>query len=396
MGAASGTPPANINTTFQLCLSSSSCGSYVEYINYTTILPTVSDLQIVGPGNTVSYADDPDIATPAPIMIGQQAELEASPAPSLSAVVWAYESSPPSNVVGGYGLNASPAPSGSQTPAAAIASPSPAPTLGNPIKVYWIASSATGIRHVRMTAAESGVTGPLFADVYYPITSPGAVVSASTMAADVYDTYPLQGYSCSGSLGTAISAGDWECSPGNGITWKFSVEPLPSYGTGLIGMAQLVTAYSVTGTVAGKAYTVSPPPGTPAPLDFEFPSQGFYQSTSDSTPLSNFDSPGYVLSGQACNPVSNSGSFADYFMYFPNGTNRPSIWVTLAVGTWGWAGTGTKNTSGAWIASPPPTNPSPNLAPSSVLPDWLATAQSLDKYYGVPAECATPTPAPED
>gem|GEM_PF-4043392 len=107
MGAAAGTPLANIKTTFQLCDSQYSCGSYAEYTTYVTVLPTVSDMNIVDPNNTVSWPGDYGYPTPMPIMVGQQAELEASPAPLLSAVVWAYETSPPASVVGSYGLNAS-------------------------------------------------------------------------------------------------------------------------------------------------------------------------------------------------------------------------------------------------------------------------------------------------
>gem|GEM_PF-6587539 len=88
-----------------------------------------------------------------------------------------------------------------------------------------------------------------------------------------------------------------------------------------------------------------------------FPFEGLFQS--------EFDSPGAVLSaGQLCTPLSDSQSFTDYFVYFLNGTNRPSIWVTLAVGTWGWGGTGTKQTSGTWVASNT-TNAKPSAAASS-------------------------------
>jgi len=62
-----------------------------------------------------------------------------------------------------------------------------------------------------MTATESGVTGPLFADVHYPIATPSLVISATTVAANVYDTFPLEGRKCSPAPeGTAISLGDWD------------------------------------------------------------------------------------------------------------------------------------------------------------------------------------------
>jgi hypothetical protein len=358
-----GTPPANINNEF--CLIS--CSVAPCLLNYITTLPTVQDEDIASGSQTVSWNGSGVL--PSPIMVGQQVQLQASPS-SVTGVQWAFDYTTATSVVANssVGNNQS------------VGTPSPVQSSGNPNSFYWVSTVGTignGLRYVRMSGSVSGVTGPLFADVYYPIGGPSASISFTTAA--VQDSNATFGNPNDFPVGCPTpwvtyyamhlggSCGSPQPTPG--ILTNYSVG-IPSYGAGELAIAQLLTLVFTgtksTGTPVPQ-YTVGPNPN----LDASFP---YAMATAPtSTGLSDNDSPALRLDDRTCSKVVYSENFTDYFMYEPNATtSRPSIWVTDAVGQWTWGGTSTEKTQTNWTLSSPQ-NPSPSVTPSTTLPSWPNT-----------------------
>jgi hypothetical protein len=394
--------PQNWATEYNLTLN-----AVYPISNYVTTLPTVYDLNITTGSSYVTYPGPATplpgtpIPFPSPIMVGQQVQLEASPDTMLTGVQWSYEANPPTDVVGGYGLTAP-----TSRPSVFIAEPppSPAPNINNPIALYWLSGGSStspgvagGIRHVRMTAQVSGVTGPLFADVYYPVVMPSPVqITVSPGPAGPTPSYPLYNTWTWGNfpVGTctnpieALSAGDMGCTA-RGITWTFSAGA-PGYGAGSLAVAQLLTAATVSGTLNGNVETATPSPQATL-LDGFFPEYGITVSTGST--LTFIDSPDWSLSGQNCTKLSTTESFVDYFMYQPTAGSRPSIWVTLEKGTWGWTGSATLK-NGAWSGSGSVSTPT--YSSSTELPWWPAVSAG-DAFFNpgeLPQCYPTPTPSP--
>jgi hypothetical protein len=175
-----------------------------------------------------------------PIMVGQQVQLQASPS-SVTGVQWAFDYTTATSVVANssVGNNQS------------VGTPSPVQSSGNPNSFYWVSTVGTignGLRYVRMSESVSGVTGPLFADVYYPIGGPSASISFTTAA--VQDSNATFGNPNDFPVGCPTpwvtyyamhlggSCGSPQPTPG--ILTNYSVG-IPSYGAGELAIAQLLT-----------------------------------------------------------------------------------------------------------------------------------------------------------
>ena len=346
--ATSTTPVAN--TIDAVCLFYCEC----EVENFWTVLPTVQDIDITSGSQTVSYNGWG--ITPNPVMVGQQVKLAASPSPGTN-VQWAFDSTAPSSVIGqSFVQNVS-----------TVGTPLPVPSSGTPTSFYWLSpasviASGSGVRYVRMTESVPGITGPLFADVYYPVGAPSPSVTygwVNTAVGNVtIGSGPIgcpspQSTAYELHLGTACGP-----SPTPGISYSYQVA-VPTYGSGKIAVAQLVSI-TFTGTPNAK-YTVGPD------LDTQFPYGNL--SIPTTSVLYADDSPSYELQVSTCTKLTLSETFQDYLLYQPTSTSRPSIWVTAALGTWMWGGTTTKKSSTNWTLSNP-VNPQPTVAPSTTQPAW--------------------------
>jgi hypothetical protein len=351
--ASTSTLPANTDNIFDLYIPGTGTSETVSFI---TIRPTVADLDLAAAPYTVSAP-----MTPAPIMVGQQVQLQAAPVTSLTNVQWTFDSTSTNDVVGVAYTQDIPI----------VPSPSPVPSSGSPISFFWVSG---GLKHVILTANAPNVNGPLVADVYYPVTAPSPVTATATTSTVWYDpripvpdsggavTCPPTNYVIGLSLGDACGT--------PGIKWTYSAT-VPSYGSGTLTMAQLGTS-TVSGIAQNGAKVTSGSGGTDL-LDRKFP---YYFSVPTGLSLiANQDSPGQVLTNTTCSEVTRSDSYTDYFMYQAAATSsRPSIWVTTAKMTWTWAGTTTKGSNG-WGAASQITNPTPVTVLSTQLPTWPGKLQ---------------------
>jgi hypothetical protein len=272
----------------------------------------------------------------------------------------------------------------SPTPTAIAAVPSPLPVAssGSSISVYWISSAGTiapGIRYVRMTAQASGVTGPLFADVYYPVSTPVPTVTASPNKVGLPSNYPETENgvaNCGELIWTAIALGN-PCTT-FGMTWNYRTS-VPSYGAGFIAMAQIVNSSSVS-----ASGTPSPNPNsyTSFGLDTGFPYVG---ATPTSALWNSNDSPADPLTTPPiCHSVTETVSFTDYFMYQPGTTSSRighRLWVTEGTMSWNFSGTATATSKkGSHYALGSTTNPRPLYTSSTTLPTWsqIASLMNID------------------
>jgi hypothetical protein len=368
MDADYNTPPANTDSHFGPTPGTG-------WTNFLTINPSVSDLDLVNViPNIVSYPGPITNTFPSPIMVGQQVQLQASPAPSVTGVQWTFDSTAaPDVVASSFVQNVS-----------VVGTPEPVATSGSAITFYWTSSHFPGgIRHVRMTAQASDVTGPLFADVYYPVGTPSPLISYTTSSVQVSnDTVGASGTQCGAPLTTFVALHlGIPCSattptPAPGIMMNYSVT-MPAYGAGQIAVAQLISE-----TFSGKQGS-SPVPtyttGATPVLDTQFPLYGFATPAATGTAQIP-DSPFYNLTRSSCTSVTMKEVFRDYFMYQPTPTSsRPSIWVTDDIWTWGWTGTATLK-SGSWSRGTY-TNPSPaqTSPPITALPAWNAWLQAANQ-----------------
>jgi hypothetical protein len=305
--------------------------------------------------------------------VGQQVQLQGSPAPMLTSVTWTYDSSAPTDVVGnGFVGNVR-----------VVGTPQPVPSSGDPISFYWVSAGVPGgIRHVRMNVSVSNVTGPLFADVYYPIGTPSPSVSYS-VPANVQvgnDTVGAQPIGCPTPFTTftalhlGIACGPTP-TPKPGIVMKYSAT-VPSFGAGQLGVAQLVTE-TFSGTLRnGTKVQATSGPG--ADLDTNFPYLNYAFSPGITATLP--DSPFYNLQISGCTSITEAESFTDYFMYEPTATSsRRSIWVSDFVAVWPkWSGTANVNSKGQWSLAGGSVNPKPTPSPpTSSMPSWPANITSF-------------------
>lgn len=348
-------PPANFGTNF--CNNGNFC-----FRDWITSLPTAQDVDINSGTQWVNYnpIPVPQMTLPPPVMVGQQVQLQASPAPVLTNVTWTFDSTAATDVVGnGFVANVS-----------VVGTPQPVPSSGNPVSFYWVSANVpSGVRFVRMNAQDGSIIGPLFADVYYPVATPSPTVSYQVVSKVAISNY----YAPQGPIGcpspTVVLALDLGniCAPsGNpGIAMNYSVQ-VPSYGGGDIAIAQIVNI-NFSGVLNGGNVYFTPGPG----LDYQFPYGNNEQQTGQT--INTNDSPAYYVGQSSCSSVTLAETFTDYFMYEPTATsNRPSIWVSDFVGTWPkWGGTANYS-RGKWTLKSP-VNPQPTASPpSSAMPAWNA------------------------
>lgn len=354
-----GTPPANVHIVLQ---SSSLSTTFTPLDMYASVTPDVLDLNIIAADQVVSWPHP----TPSSIVAGQEVRLKASPAANLTSTNWAFDPADPMDVVGSYGL-LGPTPGPSPFGPPFIALPSPAPSSGNPIQVYF---GRPKTHHFYMNATATGVQGPLIVDIYYPVTgvsSPKGTGDNGLANVDVgVDNVSTNPNNCSTVVViTALHLG---------IPCKTKAIPKPTPGVNLFTIAQAPSASGVLLGVAQVMYLsfngVKKTDGTPVSwqsdpysnlqLDTQFPMSGFTLSVpAGGTGNATWpDSPFYNLGASACSYVSEAYTFQTYFMYNANArtSGHPSIWVPYVDITWNWSG-------GAQELTASPT-PSWTLAPS--------------------------------
>jgi hypothetical protein len=288
-----------------------------------------------------------------PIMVGQQANLEAASAygDSVSGVQWSFDLNGPQYEVGSYALPQV-VPNG---PAfvGEIDSPSPVQPTSNPMSVYWLQEN---IFHVHVTGTIQGQTYDN--DVYYPTKAPynTSVTEVPTFTAGVWVNqkygWPPAACSQATQFVVAMLLGN-NCTDDYGMTWNFSTN-VYSYGGGYLAVAQTGQT-TIGGTLNGKQVST----GSLVRLDSEFPYGGLYRDTATGLSLGGDDTPGQELTGSPCTKVTRTDTYSDYFMYKAYQTAlRPSIWITLARYDWIWSGTAA-NSKGTWTltksATPAPT-----------------------------------------
>jgi hypothetical protein len=360
-GASSTTPVANTSDYI------SQTGVGVAANLYWTVLPSVWDEYIGGGAQMVSTQFCP-FTSPSPIVVGQQVKLQASPS-SLTGVQWAFDTMAPSSIVGDYTLKNSVGASGpTAVPAASI---SPVPTATNPVSFYWISTVGIwgpGLRYVRMTGSVAGITGPLFADVYYPVLSPGPGTLASAGPVVLATNYPNSGNPANCASPTTTIAVGTICTT-RGIVWYYVVgTPPPTPGS--IAMVQVINSYSVT---ASGTPSPNPHSTTGFGLDGVFP---YVAPTPATAQWTATDAPGYTLKTAPvkCQTVTNTMSFSDYFMYQPNaGSTRSGsrLWVTLGLMTWNFSGTASSISLAPYsLVASKTVNPAPTYTPTTTLPTW--------------------------
>jgi hypothetical protein len=219
-----------------------------------------------------------------------------------------------------------------------------------------------------MTGTVSGITGPLFADVYYPVNAPGPGTLASAGPVVLATNYPYGGdpANCA-SPTTAIAVGTI-CTT-RGIAWYYVVgTPPPTPGS--IAMVQIVNSFSVT---ASGTPSPNPHSTTGSGLDQSFPYEAPTPATAEWT---STDAPGYILKTNPvkCQTVTDAMSFSDYFMYQPSaGSSRTGsrLWVTLGLMTWNYSGTASSVRLAPYsLVTSKSVNPSPTYTPSTTLPTW--------------------------
>ena len=339
----------------------------------------VLDLDIAGSSNTVSTP-----TSPAPIMVGQQVQLQAvtpNGQPVSGTVQWTFDSTSVKNVVGNaYTQNIS-----------VVGTPSPVQTSGNPITFYWVSA---GTKHVHASAVvnSSRLTG----DVYYPVTAPSPTITNATAPVQVSTDTVGSSLQCAPPFSTfmALHVGI-PCSattptPSPGILMQYSVA-VPSYGVGQIAVAQLVKeTYSAVNWNGSPVQSFTT--GASPVLDTQFPFYGVMYSTGMTATIP--DSPWLELTGLGCKSVDLQEYFTDYFMYQPtpqgtpssSGPSRPSIWVTTATQKWNWGGTAIQSANGTW-SKKSALNPGTVTATSATtLPSWNAniTGFTLPPCVGSP------------
>jgi hypothetical protein len=121
-------------------------------------------------------------------MVGEEVQLEASPAAALSSVQWSFDSTSTDDVVSSFGLAGSPTASPAASPAV-LGTPGWVATSTNPTKFYWVngdtlqwvQSGEPADHYVNLVAYAPNVQGPLVADVYYPVAAPVPSVGASAV-----------------------------------------------------------------------------------------------------------------------------------------------------------------------------------------------------------------------
>lgn len=366
---------------------------------------------------------------PSPLMVGQQVQLEATPAPGgvltdangdtpnpygtpEPVKAWTIDPTPSvTNVVASY--------SPSQSPV--VASPEPLGSQGesltsNPLVMYFLSSGTkkvkvsayVGISVIGVNADEdcagggSGIVHVVrghrpedtnscsiigdfleTAETNYTIDTPTVTKSKATSTAvsqvSTYYETSQTNVSCKNLTGMysfffALHAGDL-CLP-HGIDWSFQVTT-PAWGAGNIAVVQL-SDIKINGIVNGATAG----PWEQSGLDQTYPYSA-WAPTSGGLAAPTFDAPSSNLDITPCSTETRNDSFTDYFMYqasspAPGNAGRGSIPVTLRQYAWAWGGTTTRPTPSPQ-PSPSPTfgpatavtNPSPTAAPTPYgLPSW--------------------------
>lgn len=346
-----------------------------------TTRPTVLDTNIV-PGaspvtdQTVSLIDKQS-GTPSPwpsIMVGQQVQLQASPASGLTNVQWHFDSIATSDVVAdAYTKNA-----------AVVGTPSPVQPSGNPLSFYWVSG---GNKHVYVTAQYPNVQGPLIADVYYQLATPRPqpTISSTTSTVQVSLDTVGTGTQCQAPLYTftALHLGvPCDSSQLPGISSSYSVV-VPPYGAGQIAVAQLMQL-TFSGTINGQTVSYTTGDINHKMLDTQFPAYGAAYAAGSTTEVFP-DSPYYDLDTSKCSKVTETMNFTDYFMYQPaaNGRNGGRVWVTDAIQNWNWSGTANVDKTGQWVLITTKTvNPGTvTTQASTLLPSWNAWYQAASVQF---------------
>lgn len=349
-------------------------GNFIgEDLIWATVRPTILDLNIVGnqAAQTVSSLTQPN-ETPSPlptIMVGQQVQLQVSPNPMVTNVQWHFDSTSTNDVVGDYYLKDSIGAVPTAIPA--VPTPSPVPTSGDGISLYWVSG---GLKHVYVVAsAAPGVYAynPLVADVYYQIATPTPSVTASpVLPVSLQSGYPA---SVTGTGSANCQTTTLAVSVGNpcttfGINWSYSVTVPTNYGAGSIAMVQL-GQFSMSGIfVNGTAF----PTANTGGLDNQFPYDTAVQTQAV---WKSRDAPARYLSTPAlCKSMTYTNNFTDFFMYEPAVTASRTgsrIWVTTGIMSWGWTGVVSSDKAGAYsLNTSKSVNPAPSFSKSTALPTW--------------------------
>lgn len=334
-------PPAPTNILIGLAMTSASIN--IEPVDqYVTVVPEVRDGDIASGNKVVNFATDlggNNVTNVAPIMVGEQVKLSASPAASLANTTWYFDSSATTNVVGSYGLEGSPTASATASPAVLV-SPSPVATSTTPTTFYWLTGDRSGwssgglpaSKVVLLVSHATGVQGDLGTYVFYPVAAPSPHVSATASPVAIATDLTFdENMTCPGSY-QAITVGDF-CKNRTGIQWKYTGST-PSYGAGTLTMVQLASYYEggTRPTIYGGGSFG--PDSIPYELDQSFP---YDTSVPTGSTWQSDDSPWLdvaIENDSFCATVNYTNDFLDYFLYqptLPSGRLGTPIWVPMQV-----------------------------------------------------------------
>lgn len=370
-----GTPPANVVGEAQISEPGYQCCPGVLN-NWFSVPPAIVDddislgLQIVSSPNP----------SPAPIMVGTEVKLEASPAADLTSVQWNFDSAATTDIVGSYALAGSPTapPAGRPT---SVAAPSPVPTGGaNPVVFYWVSgdsitwqSGVPAAKHVNIISYAANVQGPLSTDVYYPVAAPVASLSTRWANVQLPSDYSNDPSTCPGPY-TDISLGDTCTQNDTGFNWDYGLG-VPSYGGGWLTMAQLIYTTDSRTYVNCVQSCTRTEGGPPYGLDATFP---YDAAVPTSLHWKSNDSPGFEVANThltQCSSASYSGHFEDYFLYqpsVPSYRHGTPIWVPMLTDTWSFSG----SANAPFLSLSSSTNPSP-VANLPSFPTWTSLSPNL-------------------
>lgn len=339
---------------------------------WDTISPAILDDDILSPTQIVNSPDP----TAAPIMMGEEVKLEASPAVDLSSVQWNFDNT---NEVGGYGLAGSPTASPTASPAT-LPGASPVAASANPTKMYWTAGDSVGwsqggqpaAQHITLVAFAPNVQGPLVTDAYYPVAAPSPSVTTSPVPVAL------------GSFPPADANGDYTCNTqvlavgvGNPcanlyVSYHYGAA-VPVYGAGYLTMVQVGLFYA-SGIQNGISFLDSSDPAYPhggndEDLDSTFP----YEQAVQTGSLWNWgDAPAYAV-GSGCTQAGLEGVYIDdYFLYQPKvpATRQGTpIWTTTYHQQWTFNVNATKGRSWA-LDKKSARNPLVSGGANSGMPSW--------------------------
>jgi hypothetical protein len=355
--------------------------------NVETVTPEVLDLDISGADKVVNWPH----ASPQPVAIGQEVQLQASPAPNLSSTNWTFDYNyyPNSGFVDTFGSYSllGPTPSPPLGPTAAV--PSPVPTSANPVTFYWFGfeSSGTGpfFRHLYLTAYAPNVNGPLVSDVFYPVVTTGYTGGnlAFQTASVGSDSVPNPTCSSAITVAWAVHLGI-PCAPSNSASGVVGTFGVSAPASGYLAAAQLLY-YTYSGASNGTpAPGYNTDPNGKYQLDTQFPAYG------DETPVTGggsatytfTDSPFIDLDQTGCSSFQTIDKYATFIMYLPNPrvAGHPSAWVTAtSIGEyhWGWSGAAHVLSNGNWKADAL-SSPSGWTNVQNSLPIWTTIPDTRD------------------